>query len=430
VSAFTALLTSAAGVFRAPSFAIFTDLITGWLLAPGRRTVTAIIAVVDPAGRRAHDAYHRFVRDGVWAMSGLWRMLATHAVGACCPDVVSVDIDDTLFHKSGRKIEGAGVFRDAVRSTARRVVYATGLNLVVVTLRVRPPWGDMPIAVPINARLHRKKDSTTTVEHAVAMLRELTDWLPDRAFQVCADGAYAALAGADLPRIHLTSRMRRDAALFEPTPPRTGKPGRPRTKGARLPTPPELAVQVATQHWQAVTVDVRGQQVARLVYVRDVLWYGACPKRPVRLVIVRDPNGIEPDDFFFSTDPAAIGAEIASRYAGRWSIEVTFRDTKQDLGGENPQSWKRQGPERAACLALWLHGLTWCWYLGQHPRGDTWIPRPWYPRKASPSFLDALAALRRLLWSQRITALSAAATTAHDKTEITKALLDTLAYAA
>src|SRR5450759_2155993 len=157
-------LTSAAGVFRAPSFAIFTDMITGWLLAPGRRTVTAIIAVVDPAGRRAHDAYHRFVRDGVWAMSGLWRMLATHAVGACCPDVVSVDIDDTLFHKSGRKIEGAGVFRDAVRSTARRVVYATGLNLVVVTLRVRPPWGDMPIAVPINARLHRKKDSTTTVE--------------------------------------------------------------------------------------------------------------------------------------------------------------------------------------------------------------------------------------------------------------------------
>jgi hypothetical protein len=167
-----------------------------------------------------------------------------------------------------------------------------------------------------------------------------------------------------------------------------------------------------------------------LTCLRAVLWYGACPKRPVRLVIVRDPNGIEPDDFFFSTDPAAIGAEIASRYAGRWSIEVTFRDTKQDLGGENPQSWKRQGPERAACLALWLHGLTWCWYLGQHPRGDTWIPRPWYPRKASPSFLDALAALRRLLWSQRITALSAAATTAHDKTKITEALLDTLAYAA
>jgi len=430
VSAFTALLTSAAGVFRAPSFAIFTDLITGWLLAPGRRTVTAIIAVVDPAGRRAHDAYHRFVRDGVWAMSGLWRMLATHAVGACCPDVVSVDIDDTLFHKSGRKIEGAGVFRDAVRSTARRVVYATGLNLVVVTLRVRPPWGDMPIAVPINARLHRKKDSTTTVEHAVAMLGELTDWLPDRAFQVCADGAYAALAGADLPRIHLTSRMRRDAALFEPTrrapaslaaraPRALGCPLRPSSPSRSRPSTgrPSLST-CAGSRWPDWSMSA------------TCCGTGPAPSGRSGWSSSGTPNGIEPDDFFFSTDPAAIGAEIASRYAGRWSIEVTFRDTKQDLGGENPQSWKRQGPERAACLALWLHGLTWCWYLGQHPRGDTWIPRPWYPRKASPSFLDALAALRRLLWSQRITALSAAATTAHDKTKITEALLDTLAYAA
>jgi len=66
-------------------------------------------------------------------------------------------------------------------------------------------------------------------------------------------------------------------------------------------------------------------------------------------------------------------------------------------------------------------------HVGAH---RAWIPRPWYPRKASPSFLDALAALRRLLWSQRITALSAAATTPHDKTKITEALLDTLAYAA
>jgi hypothetical protein len=144
-------------VFRAPSYAIFTDLITGWVLAPGRRTVTAMIAVADPAGRRAHDAFHRFVRDGVWSMSGLWRILATHAVSTFAPTgVVSLDCDDTLFHKSGRHVEGAGNFRDAVRSTGQRVVYALGLNLVVVTLRVTPPWGSMPIAIPVNARLTRR----------------------------------------------------------------------------------------------------------------------------------------------------------------------------------------------------------------------------------------------------------------------------------
>jgi hypothetical protein len=428
VSAWTALLERTRGCFRAPSFAIFTELLTGWVCAPGRRTITAMIAVADPTGRRAHDAYHRFVRDGAWAMSGLWRVLAVYAVDTLVPTgVVGLDVDDTLFHKAGRSVDGAGVFRDAVRSTVRRVVHALGLNLVVVTLRVSPPWGGQPIALPVNARLHRKNDPITTVEHAVAMVRELAGWLPDRQLHLCGDGAYASLCGAHLPRTHLTSRIRRDAALYRPAPPRTGKRGRPRTKGDRLPTPPELAAQARAQDWRSVAVDVRGRAVQRLVYVHDVLWYTVNKHDLLRLVIVRDPAGVEPDDFFVTTDLTASGAQVASRYAGRWSIEVCFRDVKQDLGGENPQTWKRNGPERAACLSLWLHGLTWCWYLDSHPTGQTWIPRPWYSHKASPSFLDALATLRRVLWSQRITALS---NSAADDSKITEALLDTLAYAA
>ena len=428
MSAWTALLESARSLLRAPSFALFADLLTGWVCAPGRRTITAMVAVGDPAGTRAHDAYHRFFRDGAWAMSGLWRVLAIHAVSRFAPTgLIVVDCDDTLFHKSGRKVDGAGVFRDAVRSTARRVVYALGLNLVVITLRVNAPWGGCPIGVPVNARLHRKKDTTTTVEHAAAMMRELAAWLPDREFHLCADGAYASLAGADLPRTHLTSRMRRDAALFEAAPGPTGKRGRPRTKGDRLPTPPELANQVGKRGWRKVTIDVRGRPAERLVHVRDVLWYGVCPRSLVRLVIVRDPAGVEPDDFFFTTDLTATGAQTASRYAGRWSIEVTFRDVKQNVGGENPQCWKRKGPERAACLSLWLQAIVWCWYLDTHPTGRSWTPRAWYPRKSTPSFLDALAALRRVLWSQRITAMSRSGA---DATKITESILDTLAYAA
>jgi DDE superfamily endonuclease len=418
-------------VFGAPSFAIFTDLLTGWVLAPGRRTVTAMITVADPAGGRAHDAYHRFLRDGVWNLSGLWRLLATHAVTRFAPSgVVSLDCDDTLFHKSGRNVVGAGNFRDAVRSTGQRVVYALGLNLVVVTLRITPSWGSMPIALPVNARLHKKKDPITTVEHATAMMRELANWLPDRQLHLCADGAYASLAGADLPRTQVTSRMRRDAALYEAAPPRTGKRGRPRLKGQRLPTPPEIAAQARPRDWAKVTVDLRGRKVERLILTRDVLWYRVNAEELVRLVIVADPSGVEPDDFFVTTDLTASGADTASRYAGRWSIEVCFRDVKQDLGGENPQSWKRKGPERAACLSLWLHAMTWCWYLTEHPAGDTWIPRPWYPRKSTPSFLDALAALRRSLWTERINAMTAPHMLGQDKTRIIDALLDTLAYAA
>jgi hypothetical protein len=415
-------------VFTAPGFAIFTDLLAGWVLAPGRRTITAMIGVADPAGGRAHDAYHRFVRDGSWAMSGLWRLLATHAVEHFAPSgLVELVCDDTLHHKSGRDVEGAGVFRDAVRSTARRVVYATGLNLVVVALRVQPAWGGTPIAIPVDVRLHRKNDATTTVGHAAAMLAELAGWLPGRDLHLCADGAYASLAGALPAGVALTCRMRRDAALFEPAPPHTGRRGRPRTKGDRLPSPPGLAANARRRDWQQADIDVRGTTVRRLLYLRDVLWYTVNKTDLVRLVVVRDPDGVQPDDYFFTTDLAATGAEIATRYAGRWPIECCFRDVKQDLGGQDPQSWKRRGPERAACLSLWLHAAIWCWYLQDNPAGGTWIPRPWYRHKRSASFLDALAALRRALWSQRITGLSASDA---DNRKITSALLDALAYAA
>ncbi len=372
MTAWTALLQSTRTVFGAPSFAIFTQLLTGWVCAPGRRTITAMITVADPGRTRAHDAYHRFVRDGAWAMDRLWQVLAVHAVTHFAPTgVVSLDLDDTLFHRDGRHVNGAAIFRDAVRSTVRRVVYARGLNLVVLTLRVQAPWGGCPIAVPINVRLHKKKDTTTTTAHATAMIGELARWLPERTFHLCADGAYASLAGANLPRTHLTSRIRRDAALYQAAPPPTGKRGRPRTKGDRLPTPPEIAKAARKRQWRKTTVDMRGRPVQRLVLVRDVLWYAVNKRDLVRLVIVRDPDGIEPDDFFITTDTTATSADVASRYAGRWSIEVCFRDVKQHLGGQDPQTWKRHGPERAAALSLWLHATTWCWYLLIHPTGRT-----------------------------------------------------------
>jgi hypothetical protein len=415
-------------VFTAPSFAIFTDLVTGWVCAPGRRTITAMIAVADPAGRRAHDAYHRFIRDGAWSMNRLWQVLTCHLVATFSPTgVVEIACDDTLFHHEGRKVAGAGTFRDAVRSTVRRVVYARGLNLVVITLTIHPPWGGQPVAVPVNVRVHRKHDETTTIAHAAAMLTEIAAWLPEREFHLVADGAYATLAGAGLTRTQVTSRMRRDAALYEAAPPRTGRRGRPRTKGERLPTPAALSASLPKRSWRKVEVDVRGTTVTKLVHVHDVLWYRVNKHDLVRLVIVRDPDGVEPDDYFFTTDPHATGADVATRYATRWAIEVCFRDVKQDLGGQNPQSWQRQGPERAAALSLWLHATIWAWYIQTHPTGRTWTPRPWYQTKSTPSFLDALAALRRVLWSRRITAMSRPGA---DEPKITEALIDTLAYAA
>src|SRR6266581_4843326 len=274
-----------------------------------------------------------------------------------------------------------------------------GLNVVVVCLRVDPPWGGTPIALPLNLRIRAKKNGKKTTELAAEMVAEIAGWLPDRRFHLTGDGACATLAGAGQPRTHVTSRLRRDAALYAPAPPRTGRRGRPRTRAARL---------------------GRSQ-------CSDVLWYQVRKDALVRLVIVRDPSGIEPDDFFVTTDLSATGAQTATRYAGRWPIECCFKEVKQHAGAEHPQTWKHNGPARAVMLAFWLHTAVWCCYLASWDGKPTWRVRPWYTRKATPSFLDALAALRRDLWHQRITGMSSSAPLPG---KILGPLLDTLAEAA
>ncbi len=131
--------------------------------------------------------------------------------------------------------------------------------------------------------------------------------------------------------------------------------------------------------------------------------FRAAKDRRLLLVIVRDPDGVQPDDYFITTDTDADPGWVACHYAGRWSIEVTFRDEKQHLGGQDPQCWKRLGPQRAACLSLWLHAAIWLWYLQVWGTRRSWTPTPWYAAKTHASFADALAALRVALWRQRIT---------------------------
>ena len=128
-NAWTKLVGLARCCLSDPSSSIFETFPIGWVAAPGRHTITAMIGAADPDGERAHEAYHRFVRAGSWSTNALWKVLVVHLVGVLVANgTLALDCDDTLQEKSGRKICRAGSFRDAVRSTRKRVVYATGLT--------------------------------------------------------------------------------------------------------------------------------------------------------------------------------------------------------------------------------------------------------------------------------------------------------------
>lgn len=400
-SAWHELLSQFFYLFTQPGANIFAHLMTGWVLCTTRRTVTGLLPFADPLNHSAHDAYHRFFPDAHWAMSRLWQQLALILVTGLCPKgILTLALDDTLFHHSGQKMNGAGAWRDAVRSTRKKIVYAWGLNLVVLTLQVQSPWGGEPLGLPINMRLHRKKEKTL-IELAQDMIQEVRTWFPQRTIRVVGDGFYATLAGKPLPEITIISRLRRDANLYDLLPKRRRKRrrGRPATKGKKLAKLEKMAAHL--RNWESIDVRQRSKTIKRLVYTRVVLW-PKVTKHPIKLVISRDPKGKEKDDFFFTTDLAMSASEVLECYGDRWAIEDTFKHAKQSLGVQEPQTYKRQGPERAAALGLWLYSLVWFWYLQRKPNQRVFVVRPWYRAKSAPSFADALRGLRRELWSQRI----------------------------
>jgi hypothetical protein len=411
-------------IFTAPAFSIFAELLTAWVLCPVRRTVTGMMRGGGLVERRPHDAYHRLVRTAAWSLDEFWDLTTDLLIRRFAPDGrIDLLLDDTLFHRRGKKVDGAGLFRDAVRSSANSVVYDRGLNLLVLALRVKAPWGGEPLALPLAVRLHHK-GGTTLPDLGARALRRLAERFPDRAFHLITDGAYGSLSGCRLPRIEVTSRIRRDAALYDfPSPPREGQLGRPRKKGDRLPPLTGWATRSRTG-WEKAITDRRGRLEERLLLSRVVLWYYVCGVRPIRVVVSRDPTGREKDDFLFTTDLAMSPGAVVSHYHGRWPIEDSLRSAKQSLGGEEPQAWRGKGPERAASLAFWLYSMVWVWYLETQGPRPRLVKLPWYAKKARPSFLDAMFALRGELWREEVSSKFEGEPRLH---EITRPLVEALA---
>ena len=399
-------------VFTKPSFITFMRLVAGWILCPSRRTITGIYPFADTWRERVVQVYHYFFREASWKQADLFAHWTRYLVATLYAGQkeLLLSIDDTTHKKTGRKINGARTCRDAVRSTTRDTVFCWALQYIPLCLVFHPPWGGEPLSIPVNVRLNRKaregEAPVTLLDHTESMLRELALWLPEHTFRLVADGAYATLAGRLPPRVTLVSRLRADAALYELPPSRkSGTRGRPRRKGARLPKPRELAKEASSSEWRLLQTSERGQLRERLLYCRVVVW-AYVSKNPLLLIISRDPSGKEADDFFFSTDTTISPSLAVSDFADRWSVEDTFRNVKQYLGAEQPQSWKDIAPERAGAFSYMLYGVVWLARLEREGEEVASLEREWYREKDCVSFLDALADLRQQLWDERIIAMS------------------------
>ena len=110
-------------------------------------------------------------------------------------------------------------------------------------------------------------------------------------------------------------RLRKNAALYRLAPGRTGRPGRPRTKGNRL---PELVKPAVGITWARAEATRDGTTTTVELAHRRCLWHTPFGPRVAQLVMVRELNHTGYAVVLISTDLRATAPEIVERYASRW----------------------------------------------------------------------------------------------------------------
>jgi hypothetical protein len=423
-------------------------LLVGAILAPGIRTVTAILRVMGLSQERQFQNYHRVLNRARWSSRTLSRILLRLLVRAFVPadQPVVLGLDDHIERRRGAQIAAKGIYRDAVRSSKSFFVKTSGLRWISLMLLAPIPWAQRVWALPFltvlapSERYHQERGMPhkQLTDWARQMIAQVRRWLPNRLLVVVADSSYAAIellaACASLPQpVTVVTRLRLDAALYEPAPPRErGKKGAPRKKGERQPTLAQRLSDPATE-WERLTVCWYGGTTRQVELASGTaVWYhSGMPVVPLRWVLIHDPLGTFATQALLSTNQAVTAQQIVEWFVLRWQLEVTFEEARAHLGVETQRQWSDLAILRTtpALLALVSLVTLFAHQLLQHQE----LPvrqAAWY-QKAVPTFSDTLAYVRQQLWPISISWMSGAK---DDVVIIPKALFDrltdTLAFAA
>ena len=436
-----------ATLFSNPTWRKAQLLLVGAILAPGQRTVAAALRVMGRSDQRDYARYHEVLNRAVWSPREAARILLLLRCLDRGDGPLVFGIDETLERRRGAKIRARGIYRDAVRSSRHQLVKASGLRWISLMWLGQVPWAGRHWALPVltvlapSSRYHqrqgrRHKKITDWARQIIMLLRR---WLPHRPLVLVGDNSYAVL---DLLHccqslrepVTLVARLRLDAALYAPAPARQpGQNGRPPLKGARRPSlkalldQPQVTWTVAAVSWY--------DGATRIVELtsQTAVWYrSGKPPVPIRWVLVRDPQGAFDPRALLCTDPSADPGQILQWFVLRWQLEVTFREARTHLGMETQRQWSDLVIARTTPILLGLFSwTTLAAHVLQKRHPITQRTAAWYD-KPSPTFVDAIALVRRHLWlaSEGFSLSTAAPDVRELPTALYHRLVDALAYAA
>ena len=442
---FEALVLAFAPLFTQPTFSNARQLLIGALLSPGRRTVTAALRISGLEAQRTFQNYHRVLSRARWdSLEGSRILLLLLISVFVTRGPIVLGLDETIERRWGKKIAKRGIYRDPVRSSRGHFVKASGLRWISVMLLVRVPFAGRVWALPFltalapseRYALERGFGHKSITEWGAQLARQVRRWVAERRIILVCDSTYATydfVAGVR-DYVTLITQVRLDSGLYAPPPtPPPGKRGRKRRVGERLPSLQQRLSDPDTQ-WQTIRLRHwygRTRKAIEITTFTAIWYYKGKPPAPGRFVLVRDPEGkLEPRGYL-CTDESLRPTRILSYFVRRWQMEVTFAEVRRHLGVETQRQWSRLAIDRTTPVLLGLFSIVALLAERLH-RSVQLVPRQaaWYLKPAL-TFSDAIAAVRRRLWSG---AFNSCSPPDRESATIPRSLLehwaDALAYAA
>lgn len=373
---FSKLISVFSPLFSKMVFENVGQLLLGSILTIGKRTICSVLRTLDLREEPNWSKYHKVLNRAKWSAHKCSQSLLSLLIRQFVEGqkrLIFV-IDETLERRWGSKIKARGVYRDAVRSSKSHFVKCSGLRWICLMFVTRISWADKIWALPFltvlapSERYHERqgKRHKKISDWARQLAFQLNRWLPGFESIIVGDSTCAVLdlLAARPEKVNWVTRLRMDAALYDPAPIRPkGKRGRGRIKGRRQPTLLERLKNPKTK-WQKVRFSEWYGEKGKLLETTSgtPIWHHpGKPPVPVRWVLVRDPEAELDPTAILCTDLDLKPIEIVQHFVKRWQVEVTFEEVRAHLGVETQRQWSDLSIARAAPVLMALFSIVTLW---------------------------------------------------------------------
>ena len=404
-----------APLFSKPVFNRVKVLLLGAILSPATRTVTNALRVMGFSQEKNFQQFHRVLNRAIWSPLAASRLLLNLLIKVFGESrELVIGFDDTVERRRGKHIRAKGIYRDAVRSSKSFFVKTSGLRWLSFMLLAEIPFAQRVWALPFltvlcpserydKERGVRHRRLTDRARQAILLIRR---WLPEWSLVFVGDSSYAALEllAAVGRQVAVVSRLRLDAALYKKAAPRKpGQMGRPRKKGARLPTLQAVIDNPKTK-WKRVSIKNWYGERQREIELASgkCVWYHVGKQAvPIRWVLIRDPREKFEPQALLCTRREATPRQIVEWFIKRWQVEVTFEESRRHLGIETQRQWSDKAIQRTTPCLYGMFSLLTLMAQELSKAGKLKIREAvWYQKKVA-TFSDAIGCVRQCLWEAR-----------------------------